>query len=157
MSRNPTRDTDRGWCRFRNADKIVGQSTVPSVGHPPSDGAIAQLGERIVRNDEVVGSIPTSSTNLLNHLPSFFAVCVHRKITGCGTFWNVGRARRFLPRRPSKNRGPGQRSAVPLAWLLRLPTPRVVAPVSALIFLQGRYRLRTSNCTVRAIELISGS
>ena len=25
-------------------------------------GAIAQLGERIVRNDEVVGSIPTSST-----------------------------------------------------------------------------------------------
>jgi hypothetical protein len=26
------------------------------------DGAIAQLGERIVRNDEVVGSIPTSST-----------------------------------------------------------------------------------------------
>src|SRR5262249_8560218 len=26
-------------------------------------GAIAQLGERIVRNDEVVGSIPTSSTN----------------------------------------------------------------------------------------------
>ena len=28
-----------------------------------SRGAIAQLGERIVRNDEVVGSIPTSSTN----------------------------------------------------------------------------------------------
>jgi hypothetical protein len=27
-----------------------------------SFGAIAQLGERIVRNDEVVGSIPTSST-----------------------------------------------------------------------------------------------
>src|SRR6266567_4844255 len=27
-----------------------------------SRGAIAQLGERIVRNDEVVGSIPTSST-----------------------------------------------------------------------------------------------
>ena len=25
-------------------------------------GAIAQMGERIVRNDEVVGSIPTSST-----------------------------------------------------------------------------------------------
>ena len=29
----------------------------------PLYGAIAQLGERIVRNDEVVGSIPTSSTN----------------------------------------------------------------------------------------------
>jgi hypothetical protein len=28
----------------------------------PVLGAIAQLGERIVRNDEVVGSIPTSST-----------------------------------------------------------------------------------------------
>jgi hypothetical protein len=35
-------------------------------------GAIAQLGERIVRNDEVVGSIPTSSTkfwlNVFNSL-----------------------------------------------------------------------------------------
>jgi hypothetical protein len=30
---------------------------------PAKCGAIAQLGERIVRNDEVVGSIPTSSTN----------------------------------------------------------------------------------------------
>ena len=29
---------------------------------PNPCGAIAQLGERIVRNDEVVGSIPTSST-----------------------------------------------------------------------------------------------
>jgi hypothetical protein len=28
----------------------------------PARGAIAQLGERIVRNDEVVGSSPTSST-----------------------------------------------------------------------------------------------
>jgi len=30
------------------------------------------LGERIVRNDEVVGSIPTSSTILLSYLPVFF-------------------------------------------------------------------------------------
>ena len=30
--------------------------------HTHLNGAIAQLGERIVRNDEVVGSIPTSST-----------------------------------------------------------------------------------------------
>ena len=29
-------------------------------------GAIAQLGERIVRNDEVVGSIPTSSTKVFS-------------------------------------------------------------------------------------------
>src|SRR6478735_2325335 len=28
------------------------------------DGAVAQLGERVVRNDEVRGSIPLSSTNL---------------------------------------------------------------------------------------------
>ena len=34
---------------------------------PAKCGAIAQLGERIVRNDEVVGSIPTSSTKT-NHL-----------------------------------------------------------------------------------------
>ena len=39
-------------------------------------GAIAQLGERIVRNDEVVGSIPTSSTNSANflHSPRFGAL-----------------------------------------------------------------------------------
>jgi hypothetical protein len=41
------------------------------VNLPPC-GAIAQLGERIVRNDEVVGSIPTSSTNLLNHLQTLY-------------------------------------------------------------------------------------
>src|SRR5512146_1823185 len=34
------------------------------AGPCSSRGAIAQLGERIVRNDEVVGSIPTSSTIL---------------------------------------------------------------------------------------------
>ena len=37
-------------------------------------GAIAQLGERIVRNDEVVGSSPTSSTNLLNGLATVPAI-----------------------------------------------------------------------------------
>ena len=35
-------------------------------------GAIAQLGERIVRNDEVVGSIPTSSTKLSRY---FYIIC----------------------------------------------------------------------------------
>ena len=29
---------------------------------PPVNGAVAQLGERVVRNDEVSGSIPLSST-----------------------------------------------------------------------------------------------
>jgi hypothetical protein len=46
----------RFWCGEENADKI----SKPAV--QPACGAIAQLGERIVRNDEVVGSIPTSST-----------------------------------------------------------------------------------------------
>jgi hypothetical protein len=31
-------------------------------------GAVAQLGERVVRNDEVVGSIPIGSTNKINNL-----------------------------------------------------------------------------------------
>ena len=47
--------------------KQVGESITPLIksnpeADPPLCGAIAQLGERIVRNDEVVGSIPTSST-----------------------------------------------------------------------------------------------
>src|SRR5207237_6425625 len=45
---------------LQSNDKI--SSSTPS-------GAIAQLGERIVRNDEVVGSIPTSSTNTPKPLP----------------------------------------------------------------------------------------
>ena len=39
----------------------------PIVGRPSGasrDGAIAQLGERVVRNDEVGGSIPPGSTTL---------------------------------------------------------------------------------------------
>ena len=34
----------------------------------PSDGAVAQLGERVVRNDEVRGSIPLGSTKELKRL-----------------------------------------------------------------------------------------
>src|SRR4051812_35167385 len=44
---------------------------------PQSDGRVAQLGERLVRNEEVAGSIPVTSTifphsfqSLTNHLPS---------------------------------------------------------------------------------------
>ena len=47
--------------RLRDAAKMIRKSS-------NLHGAIAQLGERIVRNDEVVGSIPTSSTTLFNHL-----------------------------------------------------------------------------------------
>jgi hypothetical protein len=49
-------------------------------------GAIAQLGERIVRNDEVVGSIPTSSTNLLKDLRAFSPLIGHRQTQ---LIWNV--------------------------------------------------------------------
>ena len=40
---------------------IAGRRRVPRRGH---EGAIAQLGERVVRNDEVGGSIPPGSTTL---------------------------------------------------------------------------------------------
>src|ERR1700674_1629591 len=52
----------------------------------PWCGAIAQLGERIVRNDEVVGSIPTSSTNLLNGLATISVISVNPKKA---TYWTV--------------------------------------------------------------------
>ncbi len=41
------------------------------------DGAIAQLGERIVRNDEVVGSSPTSSTISFEALSDRDGVAMH--------------------------------------------------------------------------------
>src|SRR5882757_2698040 len=41
---------------------IVGR--IHSVFRTDRDGAIAQLGERVVRNDEVGGSIPPGSTSL---------------------------------------------------------------------------------------------
>jgi hypothetical protein len=41
---------------------------------PTNSGAIAQLGERIVRNDEVVGSIPTSSTISKHLQASYFRI-----------------------------------------------------------------------------------
>ncbi len=52
-------------------------------------GAIAQLGERIVRNDEVVGSIPTSSTKSLNQLPTFEVTFHYLKPSLIGPFWSV--------------------------------------------------------------------
>lgn len=36
-----------------------------------ADGAVAQLGERVVRNDEVVGSIPIGSTKSVTMLFEF--------------------------------------------------------------------------------------
>ena len=44
---------------------------------PYTKGAVAQLGERLVRNQKVSGSIPLSSINKINHLrrsARFFAL-----------------------------------------------------------------------------------
>src|SRR5580704_11676371 len=49
-----TQSNGRHWPRRR--------TLIKSLCTFPHSGAIAQLGERIVRNDEVVGSSPTSST-----------------------------------------------------------------------------------------------
>jgi hypothetical protein len=51
-----------------------------------SRGAIAQLGERIVRNDEVVGSIPTSSTKSFNGLATIAVISVSSEKP---TYWTV--------------------------------------------------------------------
>jgi hypothetical protein len=49
-------------------------------------GAVAQLGERLVRNEEVSGSIPLSSTNKINHLASKSGN--NKKLYGSeGTIW----------------------------------------------------------------------
>ena len=56
--RPPEGQVPSAWSSSWNAAKIA----LP-IAHR---GAIAQLGERIVRNDEVVGSIPTSSTKMIS-------------------------------------------------------------------------------------------
>ena len=69
----PFENRKGGQPRFEIVQKVVGPP-----GTQESDdkiylslsGAIAQLGERIVRNDEVVGSIPTSSTNFFDISPA---------------------------------------------------------------------------------------
>ena len=56
----------------------------PIVGRPSGasrDGAIAQLGERVVRNDEVRSSILLSSTNGFNELREDFLGFVPHEVT----------------------------------------------------------------------------
>jgi hypothetical protein len=56
-----------GWGKGIGTDRGADERTLVKWlgkrGMHPVHGAIAQLGERVVRNDEAVGSIPTSSTN----------------------------------------------------------------------------------------------
>ncbi len=42
--------------------------TLLKLNGTPTSGAVAQLGERLVRNEEATGSIPVSSTKLLSGL-----------------------------------------------------------------------------------------
>ncbi len=51
----------------------------------PDSGAVAQLGERLVRNEEVSGSIPLSSTNYqknFRHSVSGYACCRRSRVWG---------------------------------------------------------------------------
>src|SRR5258705_3372023 len=43
---------------------LAGATAIPNPGFPFSEGAIAQLGERLLCKQEVVGSIPSGSTSL---------------------------------------------------------------------------------------------
>ena len=62
------------WIGLRLETLIKSQCIARSV-HAKS-GAIAQLGERVVRNDEAVGSIPTSSTKFsITYGPSVVQSC----------------------------------------------------------------------------------
>src|SRR5580700_6888709 len=79
-----TLSNGRHWPRRR--------TLIKSLCTFPHSGAIAQLGERIVRNDEVVGSSPTSSTNLLERLPTFSAVSITRKRNAEGAQVRLGEA-----------------------------------------------------------------
>ena len=60
---------------FALPDALAASLSTDKIEIPAERGAIAQLGERIVRNDEVVGSSPTSSTKT-NHLQATFPLYV---------------------------------------------------------------------------------
>ena len=50
-------------------------------------GAVAQLGERLVRNEEVSGSIPLSSTKKINDLPAESSRFNVHAVVGVVTLW----------------------------------------------------------------------
>ncbi len=56
-------------------NKLLGAAQQKSVGPPRKKrGAVAQLGERLVCNQEVAGSIPTSSTSSSEFFFVFFDI-----------------------------------------------------------------------------------
>ena len=57
----------------------VGAHRFSSVVRDSSNGAVAQLGERLICIQEVAGSIPTSSTNLTGAQSVFSALCAVSK------------------------------------------------------------------------------
>src|SRR5215510_11531213 len=86
------------------------------------DGAIAQLGERVVRNDEVGGSIPPGSTTLR---PSGYAWRSHELPEGRGVV--SGEAHRAKTGRISKetNRSPPRKPRRPLLHKTRHAFPEI--------------------------------
>ena len=52
-------------------------------------GRVAQLGERLVRNEEVAGSIPVSSTNLFSNLARFRKLQELPKLPISGASWQL--------------------------------------------------------------------
>jgi hypothetical protein len=55
------------------------------------DGAVAQLGERLVRNEEVRGSIPLSSTTIPGSHMIFVTAQVGGAKQACGQTWTEKR------------------------------------------------------------------
>src|SRR5208282_605382 len=89
------------WPRQANTDKIAGL-----LRSFRTRGAIAQLGERIVRNDEVVGSSPTSSTKFwLNGFNGAALGLKPRKRDGSAHFAGYSSERRLknpMARQPAR-------------------------------------------------------
>src|SRR5215218_2953358 len=71
---------------------IVGRSWIQGG----RDGAIAQLGERVVRNDEVGGSIPPGSTTLRLRLRVAQPRSRRRSVPGIAQRATTGRRRRRI-------------------------------------------------------------
>ncbi len=62
------------WAERPRSDQAKGPSLSEGILYNSNNGRVAQLGERLVRNEEVAGSIPVTSTTFL--MGSF--------LTGCG-------------------------------------------------------------------------
>ena len=70
---------DRGGrrSRRRQRESAAGAASAPGGGKGSANGAVAQLGERLLCKQEAVGSIPSSSTSKsIDCVGQCFAVCL---------------------------------------------------------------------------------